>query len=812
MRLKKILVAVIAIALLFTNTMGFGNVVNAAALERLVFCQDSDNLLIIPGQTIHFSIPIQAVGSFVNNPQIEFTTSTGAPFSILNPKLMVSTYTVTDISSSSPTNLEFDVKVKETAGIGTYPVTIKFTFYNYLSSSYDTAQLSTHFQVTDEKAPVQLTISGVSYSKSLAGSTTDLSFTIKNEGDITARSVYYSIDYSKSGIEANYTTKKIKINDLKKGDTQNVTLPIKILNTARAGNNDLTVNFEYKNLDGDKFTDSYGIAINVKQNDSAPVLQFDKVTTKGELKPGNDIKLIATLVNKGSTSAENIAISVDPASVGKDSFIKNYLTDAINVSLIDTKSSKNVEIPLSVSKYASGGLKEVKLNVTYTDGAGVPYSLSTSVFLDVKGANPDSAPNIVISNVVQSPTIPVAGDKLEIAFDLENKGSTDLSELKISPANLTGDTFIPLNSTPYQFIEKLAAGEKKRITIPFVVSDGIKEGMNNLTIKYTYAGNTTGETVDIPVRDVQNDLGSNSKPKLIVSKYSTDMDQLKAGSTFKLTFDIYNTNTSVAAKNITVTMTQADNIFNVTQGSNSFFIAKIAPGETVEETLELKVKIDATTKAYPVDITIEYEYDGAKANPTTGEIGEKRVEKLNLQAEENARPVVDSVYVYAWDGPVIMGSPATLSFDFFNMGKSPLNNVIATVEGDFTKSDGSMQFIGNVAAGTSSHVEFDVIPGMAGTANGTLKITFEDSNGEPVGFTSTFSQDVMPAASVDPNMGGDGSGEVFNPTPLAKKAILQPWLFVIVQIVIVIVFIPVTRKIILTVYKSKLRKKDEESL
>ena len=224
------------------------------------------------------------------------------------------------------------------------------------------------------------------------------------------------------------------------------------------------------------------------------------------------------------------------------------------------------------------------------------------------------------------------------------------------------------------------------------------------------------------------------------------------------------------------------------------------------------MKSDATTKAYPIEIVIEYEYDGAEPNPTTGEIGEKKTEKLNLQAVENSRPVVDNVNVYSWDGAVMMGTPATLAFEFYNMGRSPLNNVIAKLEGDFMKSDGEMYFIGNVAEGGSTYVEFEVIPNLEGLANGKLNITFEDSNGDEVSVSKDFSAEVMGATVVDPGMPmpGDG-GEVFNPDVVtAKKEIVPIWAFVIIEIVIFILFVPVTRKVIISAYKSKLRKKEQD--
>jgi hypothetical protein len=201
-----------------------------------------------------------------------------------------------------------------------------------------------------------------------------------------------------------------------------------------------------------------------------------------------------------------------------------------------------------------------------------------------------------------------------------------------------------------------------------------------------------------------------------------------------------------------------------------------------------------------------------KPNPTTGELGETKPIDLNLMVVENSRPVVDNIAVSTFDGNVVVQNPATLGFEFYNMGKSQLNNVVATVEGDFTKSDGSMYFIGNVLPGASAYAEFEVIPNIEGTAKGVVKVSFEDSNGDPIENSKDFETMVNPAQTVDPGMIDGGSGEVFNPTlPTAKKAIVPLWLFIIIQVVIFAAFVPITRKIIISAYKSKLRKKEEEN-
>ena len=816
MRMKKILVALLILVMIVSGTTSTKFHVQAAEGD-IVKIVDQPEFIVKPGDTSQIKLSVQA-SKYIHSPIMEVSSvDANAPFIFGKASLTMNGSATEYITSNAPSDLGFDVKVKDTAKIGNYKVNITFTYDDVMSDTEMTSTITTTIKVQEEKNPAQITVGDISLGDSNLGSKTNLSFVVKNEGELAAKSVFVTMNFF-DAIEGRYTAKDIKVGDLNAGDSQLMKLPISILPTASVGRVTITANFTYKTIDGDKLSSSYNLYLNLTSVTSVtqlPKLSIDNIDYTQGLKPGDKFELKVNLDNIGGSAAENIKVTMDDASVDTTGIIKNYFTDGITADDLKANYDATIKVPLKVSKYATNGLKSVKIVVTYTNAAGNSYTTNEMVYVDVTASavTPTPAlggPNIIISNVDQSPTEPIAGDKVEISFDVENKSKVDASEVKISTEGLTSSTFIPIKSEPYLYYETLKAGEKIHVTIPFIVSKSIVEGLNNITIKCSYAGGGEGSTAIIPIRNVKN-AGGISKPKLIISKYLTDVEDLRAGTTFNFTFDVYNTNSSVAAKNITVTVSQADNIFTVTQGSNSFFINNIAPGESVTEKLEMKVKSDATTKAYPLEILIEYEYDGAEPNPTTGEIGEKRTEKLSLQAVENSRPVVDNVNVYSYDGAVMAGTPATLSFEFYNMGRSPLNNVIVRLEGDgFTKTDGDMYFIGNAAEGSSTYAEFPVMPNSEGSVSGVLKVSFEDSNGDTVEVSKDFTSDVMPAAVIDPGSNDPGAGEVFNPGPIAKKAIIPIWAFFLMEGAIFILFIPITRKIIISAYKNKLRNKEQD--
>lgn len=773
--------------------------------------------VLVPGETTKLKVPIRAVGSYIKSPIIIADVS-GTPYSTTQPALWSEGVDVpmNTIYESFSQYVEFDVTVKETAKIGTYP--IKLIIYGETHTPDGVEQVQTELlvntQVLVEKEPAQLSVNKVSFNNAIIGKEMKLSFTVKNEGEMTARNVFVSIDYADTGMIAAYPTKNIKVSDIEKQRETLVSLPIQILPTAKPGLNSLAVKLTHKTDDGTTITDSYDVYVNLKENESAPNLILDGYDHIKSVKPGEKLGLTITIKNDGTTTAYNPRLSIDESSIGTSKFIKDYFTEYIELKNIKPDNSIKVDVPISVAKDTTKGLKDLKLNFVYFDEAGVEYKSAVTIYPDIEaeGVTEDGTPVIIISNVNQTPEKPEAGGNLSVSFDIENKSAKDLNDFKIGLKDMSGSAFVPVDSDPYQYIGVLKAGTTQRVTLNMTVAKKVQEGANTLSLAYSYTGG--GDSINIPILNVVNDLGSASKPRLIISNYEADATELKAGSVFNFNFEVHNTHSSVAAKNIIISISgktpnSQSEIFTVTQGSNSFFVNRINPGETISRTLEMKVKSDAATMAYPILVTIEYEYDGIEPNPQTGEIGETEKHELLLQVVENARPVVDNIQVYSWDGAVTLGNPATMSFEFYNMGKSALNNVIAYVEGDFTRANGEMHFIGNINAGESSWADFEVIPNVEGEAKGIVKITYEDSNGDEQVYTKEFEAFVMGEQAWGPAF-ENGDMDVFNPIlPEPKKVILPIWAFILAQIAIFVIFVPVSRKVIINVYKNKLRKQEE---
>ena len=662
----------------------------------------------------------------------------------------------------------------------------------------------------------------MSYDKKnvVPGGKSEIKLKVHNDGDTELKSAYLTVDYPKTAdgnaeIAKDYTKTQISLGNVKPGDTIPVSLPIKILATATAGEKVIKLNFNYKSSTGEVEKNTEEIYIDITKNEAAPELAVTGITYSGDIRVGNSFDVNLAMKNVGKSQAKKVQVSIIEG-LGKDTFVPNYSTAAISVRDIKKGATGQATIPLNVPNDTTKGTKSIKVQINYEDSNGAKYKLEKEIYIVVKESTStkteDGTPNITIKNVSQSPSSPEAGGTVCMEYDIVNTGLIPVSEFKISASGFAENTFSPITSEPYIYVGELGAGKTQHISMTFRVSKNVTAGYGTVPLTYTYkygkAGTEESKTATLNVIDIINENGDNSKsvPKLIISNFSTGTDKLKTGENFVFQYSIQNTHPSVAAKNIKVTVSQAENIFTVTSGSNSSYIDIIQPGQTHDCGIELNVKPDATTKSYPLVIKMQYEYEGAAASPTTGKIGEEVEETINLTVSENAKVSADNIMVQSYDEGVIVNQSVPLTFQFSNLGKSPIYNVSAVITGDFTKTDGDKQIIGTVNAGDYKDVEIYVTPSMEGDCTGQVVITYEDSTGEVMESSYDFTSFVMP----EDNGGGFDPGMFPEEPPVeTKKPILPVWAFVLIQIAILVVVIPVTRGIIIKCYKKKLEKEDE---
>ncbi len=565
----------------------------------------------------------------------------------------------------------------------------------------------------------------------------------------------------------------------------------------------------------------------VKEEKMPAELAISNLKVTGKAKPGGELKVSFRVTNTGELAARGVRLSGD-YSAGQ--LVPTYTDYTKRLGDLYQNNSAEVSLEMKVLKNVMQEMLLLPLEIVYKDSDGKEYIADSNniIYLEIAIPTPTPEPTptpvpeekfengtLLINNVKQTPAKPKAGQKVSLTFDMENTGEKDYTETKLYLEYTSNVGFEPVKAEPYQYVGTVKAGKKKSVTVEVIAGKDIPAGLNKLGMSYTYKdgkkedASGSVELYVLNVIEAVKEESTISRPKLMVSEFRTSQEVIKSGEEFDFTFVVYNTHDDLAAKNIKITVTSE--MFSVTKGSNSFFLQEIKPGEDGEITINLKASAAAMTGSYPVNIQMEYEYDGmptSEANAGGVEVTETKM----ILIKENLRVSVENLMVGSWNTPYV-NQPTQLSFSVYNMGKSTLNNVYFTVEGDFAVANGSSYYYGSLQAGYPDYIEMDIMPLKAGDAVGTLTIHMEDSNGDEVTYTSELTAFIM-------DMGGDDIGleepgfdipvdvpPMEEPVEQAEPIVSLP-IFAAIQAVVFLMAFFITRGIRLGCYKRKLRREE----
>ena len=244
-------------------------------------------------------------------------------------------------------------------------------------------------------------------------------------------------------------------------------------------------------------------------------------------------------------------------------------------------------------------------------------------------------------------------------------------------------------------------------------------------------------------------IGNSKTPQLIVEKYSYGGSSVQAGNNVNVSLTLFNTSTTRDLNNIKITLTSDDGTFIPYNSSNSFYIPSIAKNSRTTKNITLTVKPDAVQKTTGINLAMSYE-DGS-GNAFTAE------DIISIPVMQKTKLVVDDIIA---PPDIYAGQPMSVSIQFYNMGKTTLSNLKVTAEGNFTPSDSTNYFVGNMEAGKNDYYDFGFTPNEAGTMKGNIIFSYEDQAGNQQTLLKEFSFQVLetPPAPVDPGIPPETTG------------------------------------------------------
>ncbi len=628
-----------------------------------------------------------------------------------------------------------------------------------------------------------------------AGDKFTLDVELKNIGDYTASGsssgrndkITATLSSDPSGMVFTDRDAYDEIKPIKSGDTGKVNFNIEVAEKAPSSSYSLKLNVIYYDYDtGIKYNLDKTINVRVIAKNSPDLLiTRTDIMPSSQANPGDQVVVGFEIENIGDGLAKDIRISLPDLS--KETF---YLNDGISTKRIaEIKSGRKgyVYFELVVGATLDYGNYELTANFSYKNSEN--ELIETKEFFSIKVLKLDpKASKLKIKNIKYPTGTLYKNQTVTLTFEVENIGPTPAQDIVVK-AKSQDESGLVARSLGEKKYDALNPGETLSFQFAFITTEGgeTKNYPIDITVEYT------DEFVDPDLRDSllqtigvfffnRDDSGDNiSTPKLIIDRYDFSPSIVKAGENFQMNLSFFNTNKYKSVKNIKIFLTAEEetdsgSVFTPVNSSNTFYIDSIAPKGKVDKVITMYTIPDAKAKTYT--LTANFEYEDSAANPYKSEelIGVPVVQQSKLDLGE-----------LGYQAEAYIGQQSPISIEFYNTGKVTLYNLMVKLEGNFQTENGQY-FVGNFNSGGNDYYEGYVIPQEAGTLNGNVVFTFEDSTGQEQEMKQPFSLNVvdMPPFEEFP----DGEMPGFEEPSLMSKILkfLIPGLIVIGGIVGFIIF------------------------
>lgn len=431
-----------------------------------------------------------------------------------------------------------------------------------------------------------------------------------------------------------------------------------------------------------------------------------------------------------------------PADADVSRMVDSFSGGTVETTVPDGGSAHTMTVTLKDLTYSGTG-KSLKLMV----GIGSDYEqieipisecveYEEPVYEPVTPVQPEPvpAPTAIISRN-EMPASLKAKEERTITVYVKNTGSITMTNPVISFT--ASDCLILPGASSSMEMKSIAPGKTESVDIRVKAMDTVTSASQYLEaeLKFQYfnrvatvEGTSTGRiTIPAKVTKEKKEEPKEEKvvtdspvPNLIITRFDYGGASVPAGSAFDLSFVFANTSSKLAAENVVVTVEGGEG-FTVNGSTNTFYFSKVKAGGKKTVTVPMKVMQTVANGPQSLSVSFKYEYvDHKKRNAATADL-KITVPVYQKDRFEISRPVVPAM-VYA-------GEENSVTMTYVNKGKSDILNVEAALEGD-VETYTPVQNIGNLEPGKSGTLTFSVTALEAGEAEFTIKITYEDANGD----------------------------------------------------------------------------------
>ena len=424
-----------------------------------------------------------------------------------------------------------------------------------------------------------------------------------------------------------------------------------------------------------------------------------------------------------------------------DRMADSFSGGTVKVTSINSDGLLDMTVGVTGLKYKGNG-NSLKLIVGYWGSPGNQNYLKIPIteckeyeepaYEPVEPQKPDPipAPKAIISRNELSASIK-PNEEITVTVYVKNIGSAAMQSpvIQFTPSD---SLMLPGASSMMQ-LNSIAPGKTESVAVK-VRALGTISGANQyidaaLSFDYHDRASLTSGTAEgkiiIPAKvkktdDAEDGTVDSPVPNIIITRFNYGGASVAAGSGFNLSFKFKNINSKISVENLVATVEGSEGL-TLNGSSNTFYFEKVGAGSQKTIRVPMKASRTITGSAQPVSVSFKYEYvDKGKRTPVTSE------QKITVPVYQPDRFEISKP---TWPVMVYAGEETSLSMNYVNKSKSEISNVEAEISGNI-ESVTPFQSIGNLEPGKSGTIVFAVTALEPGEAEFTIKVTYEDGNGD----------------------------------------------------------------------------------
>ena len=615
------------------------------------------------------------------------------------------------------------------------------------------------FTVTANNPDLLLLNFTTSTSNIYEGKEFKLNLKLKNNSDMELKDIYLILDSSSSFYPVQSGSTVFLTSSIDPGDITTESVSLKY---DGGSNTRIALRFKYVK-DGDSLEQNEFITIEARpSSQDTPSEPVDTTKNKPNIilvegadipsgNAGDKLNFKLKIKNSSSYGAKNVSITPVLEEVEGKPFVIDKMSVVYRVDSLKANEQKEINMSFPLSRSAASGTYQLKLKIQYSNSYGDTFDSEEKI--NFKIVSNLTQPKLVPKSIVINPEVVKTGSEAVIAVTVKNEGTESASDVKVSLSGLSGDGISLKGSLDTIYIQELKGGEQRSINYRIKVSPKLETENYGLALKLDYKdglGNKYSEENQFFV-EVKNDNTSETQPNIEIENVVSPRESLAPGKDFSLSFEVKNSG-DVDAKNVKVVVAGEQGLIN--KSLNTRLIGLIEKGTSKKLEFVFSVAEDATTKNYPISISVEYE-NGSIKYSSSQYVGVLVESETEGEQEKTVPKLIVSSYSYK-PSPVKPGDNFTLTLTVQNTSKNTdvrnIKMILNAAEGVFIPVESSNTiYIDSIPKGQSvtKEIELNALPSTAAKVHSiSVDMEYEDLKGNEI----SSKEGISVSVTIDPRL------------------------------------------------------------